>query len=404
MDDYLIQKSTLKSIGDAIRRKTGATALITPEQMPEKIDGIAAGAELNFEIVGGTCAPANPSENTIWVNTENDITGWVFRSIEPDAVAEGMVWVSTEKSSHVAFNALNQNQMYVYPYSVYQCISGVFVGMPAQIYQNGTWRGFNSIPDFSYTGNYEIVDDEDNVITSSDSNWKVRFLTSGTLTFNVLKGATNGIDVFCVGGGGGGATITNSYTGAGGGGGGYTTTVLGFSVKTGTGYDIVIGGGGSPSGTGGTTSGFGAVATGGAPGSSANGGSGGSGGGCGGYSWDGVPTSGASDGETAENSYRSGGSTRVGVGGIGQGTTTKEFGDETGKLYAGGGAGGAGVGSNQVYGNQMPGGDGGGGIGGRNSAGGNGTINTGGGGGGGSPNNVAGGYGGSGIVVIRNAR
>ena len=63
---------------------------------------------------------------------------------------------------------------------------------------------FNTIPEFTYTGDYEIVNDADEPITASQDNWKIRFLTSGTLTITNLNGAENGIDVFCVGGGGAG--------------------------------------------------------------------------------------------------------------------------------------------------------------------------------------------------------
>lgn len=40
-------------------------------------------AKLNFEVVGGTSAPASPKENTIWVNTSTTITSWVFSSNNP---------------------------------------------------------------------------------------------------------------------------------------------------------------------------------------------------------------------------------------------------------------------------------------------------------------------------------
>ena len=67
--------------------------------------------------------------------------------------------------------------------------------------------------------------------------------------------------------------------------------------------------------------------------------------------------------------------------GTGQGTTTKEFGEDTGQLYSTGGSKAVGVGT---------------------SLGKNGSRNTGDGGGGGG--NSSGGYGGSGIVIIRNHR
>lgn len=245
---------------------------------------------------------------------------------------------------------------------------------------------FSQIPAFTYSGDYEIVDDDDNVITSTQGNWKIRFLTSGTLSFSSLAGAANGIDVFLVGGGGG-------SSGGNGGCGGYTNTVSGVSVSENTDYAISVGAGGSVGASGGESS-FGnfASASGGGTGCTA----GGSGGGGGGYrTVDGngrTGGAGGSDGSDGVNGY----GTASTKNGTGQGTTTREFGESTGKLYSGGGGGGAYV-STDTPG---AGGAGGGGAGGTNggASGANGETNTGGGGGG------YGGVGGSGIVIIRNHR
>lgn len=43
----------------------------------------AGGIPLNFKVVGGTSAPSNPKQNTIWVNTGNEITAWAFSANEP---------------------------------------------------------------------------------------------------------------------------------------------------------------------------------------------------------------------------------------------------------------------------------------------------------------------------------
>lgn len=115
-------------------------------------------------------------------------------------------------------------------------------------------------------------------------------------------------------------------------------------------------------------------------------------------------------------------------GGVGQGTTTREFGEETGALYSGGGGGGMNNFSSVTQANHKPNGGAGGGGNGCQAQSwttdedGNvsvstkaptaGTANTGGGGGGGGQNNYVispayrgqGAAGGSGIVVIRNAR
>ena len=261
-------------------------------------------------------------------------------------------------------------------------------------YENATltanWA--SSKPTYTYTGSSQLIDD-------GNGNWRIKFLTSGTLTFTNLGTGVNGIDVFLVGGGGGGRTGSQRVNGAGGGGGGYTTTKKGHTISAGSSYNIVIGAGGATNSNGGTSSAFGFSAAGGkygAPGASnfetevAIGGNGGSGGG-GGTSYQGYGGNGGSNGSNGSNGTG-------GNGGTGQGTTTREFGESDGTLYAGGGAGTegkAGAGGGGVYNNT------------NNSDNyyvANGTANTGGGGGGGAFNFIKGGTGGSGIVVIRNTR
>lgn len=253
------------------------------------------------------------------------------------------------------------------------------------------------LPVYAYTGSATLLDD-------GDYKWRIKFLTSGVLTFSSLGNGSE-IDVFLVGGGGGGA--------GGGGAGGTTSTNKGVPVSAETAYSIVIGSGASGAGAystvspnatkGGTTSAFGYSAQGGGTGVGAkrsdasatgSGGSGGGGFGAG---------TGGSDGGNGANGKASNGNGWPG--GSGQGTTTREFGESTGTPYAGGGAGG------NLYKwtsyTNVAGGDGGGGSASWGQDGGSGTVNTGGGGGGGyvhSDDSGSGGTGGSGIVVIRNHR
>lgn len=240
---------------------------------------------------------------------------------------------------------------------------------------------FNTIPEFTYTGDYTIVDDSDNPISDFASwkgNWKIRFLTSGTLTFTKLNGWNGQLDVFLVGGGGaGGNGIWDSgyvqpNRRGGGAGAGYTTTKTGVSVTINTPYSINIGAGAAAPWTdpkengsaGGDTSAFSFTAKGGGAPKSGSGGNGGSGGG----------------NEGHEGATNGGGGTNAGAG---QGTTTREFGESTGKLYA---TGGSGVSKKNGQANTGDGGSGG-----KYSETSNGTA-------------PSGGSGGSGIVIIRNAR
>lgn len=94
---------------------------------------------LNFKIVGGTSEPSNPKENTIWVNTDTDITSWIFDVDEPAEPVDGMVWITVGTSRVVAFNALKKNAIQVYPISVKQYVGGAWVDKVAKSYQNGGW-------------------------------------------------------------------------------------------------------------------------------------------------------------------------------------------------------------------------------------------------------------------------
>ena len=252
--------------------------------------------------------------------------------------------------------------------------------------------------DFTYTGNYNYRDDG-----------VLELLSSGILT---MRKAIE-VDAFLVGGGAAGTPGTFSNGGKGGGGGGYTKTLQGRLLEKDIGYQVVIGDGGKgglsknndTAALGGSTTFLGETAEGGkvklASIGDAVGGNGGSGGGGGTYKASG--RGGGYGGSNGSNGESVGTNTET-AGGTGQGTTTREFGESTGKLYSGGGGGGAYSG----YGGS--GGEGGGGNGaqGYSDQAGSGTPNTGGGGGGAafyenqsSSSYKYSGAGGSGIVCIR---
>lgn len=100
------------------------------------------GAPLNFKVVGGTTEPSNPKENTIWINTDKEITGWHFDSQQPENMKNGEVWFSTGKASTVEFNALKANTLMVFPLSAKQMVSGTLVKVTAKCYQGGKWVEF----------------------------------------------------------------------------------------------------------------------------------------------------------------------------------------------------------------------------------------------------------------------
>ena len=274
--------------------------------------------------------------------------------------------------------------------------------------------------DFTYTGNYILVDDENN-------NWRLKFITSGV--FTPVKDIL--VDIFLVGAGAGGGGGTSSLNG-GGGGSGYVGTHKSIVLYANVSINVIIGAGGAGGvnavgSPGGSTS-FGTfVVNGGGNGAGVDsGGSGGSGGGVGGsndalfQAIGGNGGNGGSNGASGNSSNKTSGTI-----GIGSNISLTEFGEDGAELYSGAGGGACG------YGNGGPGLAGNGGAGGTTSLSAGGGIvdaNTGipsppsviggispqtsrsggggggyGGGGGGSGSG-AGGAGCQGIVIIRNHR
>ena len=151
MAEYLIQDTTLTTIADAIRSKRYTTGQINVPNMASEISNIKTGVELNFEIVGGTTEPTNSTDNTIWVNTDTEISSWAFSATEPSNPTEGMVWILVGVSSAFEFNALKENTNQIYPISAKQYVSGTFVNKHVKSYQGGEWKNWIEIIDFDLT-------------------------------------------------------------------------------------------------------------------------------------------------------------------------------------------------------------------------------------------------------------
>lgn len=131
-------------------------------------------AGLNFKIVGGTSKPSNPKENTIWVNTEAEITGYEFVAEQPAESYDGLVWIQTGASSTVSFNALKKNAIQVYPLSAKQCVSGAWTDVTTKSYQGGEWVDW-------WDGELYVRGDQ---YTGVTGGWVTNKETNGTVTYN----------------------------------------------------------------------------------------------------------------------------------------------------------------------------------------------------------------------------
>lgn len=99
----------------------------------------SGGTSLNFKVVKNQ-KPVNPSPNTIWLDTDHKINGYSFSATQPENMAEGEVWFAIGADSDIAFSATKKNPVMIYPLFAKQYISGAWIDVTVEIYQDGEWK------------------------------------------------------------------------------------------------------------------------------------------------------------------------------------------------------------------------------------------------------------------------
>lgn len=134
----------VQATADAIKTKGGTTEKIPWDKntgFEEAVLSIKGGGTgLNIEVIGGTEQPDSPAENTIWVNTATDITGWAFRADAPSNPVDGTVWFNISSESRLNLNVLTENELCVYINGAKQFISNAWNPVDILIYSGGEWK------------------------------------------------------------------------------------------------------------------------------------------------------------------------------------------------------------------------------------------------------------------------
>lgn len=146
--------------------------------------GAGGAAALNFKVVGGTEQPENPKENTIWVNTETDISGWVFSPEEPAEPSEGLVWIGLGTASPASFNALKKGGLYCFLVSCKQYVGRAWVNEDAYLWKDGAWVQFSSErPEREYLIQDGVIDMTAHPYTVTENSSTATTATNG-VTYN----------------------------------------------------------------------------------------------------------------------------------------------------------------------------------------------------------------------------
>lgn len=118
-------------------------------QIPILRKGSAGGVNLNFKVVGGALQPTDPNENTIWVNTDQKITGWVFSIDEPSSSMDGIIWIGMSDTDsgyvelNISFEEHKSSSLYLKP--VRQKEGDAWVYKQAKIFIGGEWKDLSRL-------------------------------------------------------------------------------------------------------------------------------------------------------------------------------------------------------------------------------------------------------------------
>lgn len=105
------------------------------------VTGGGGGGGLNLKVVGGTTQPANPRENTVWINTTTAITGYALGPTPPENGTDGLVWLKTADTG-VEINVGRKNAVLLHLADGKLYTGGAWTSMEGWVYVNSAWTQF----------------------------------------------------------------------------------------------------------------------------------------------------------------------------------------------------------------------------------------------------------------------
>jgi hypothetical protein len=79
------------------------------------------------------------------VNTDTEITSYIFSNTIPSNPAAGMMWFNVDKVSPTPINALKQNSLYIYPTGCMQYIDSAWANKEVLLFQNDSWNSIRPL-------------------------------------------------------------------------------------------------------------------------------------------------------------------------------------------------------------------------------------------------------------------
>lgn len=100
--------------------------------------GGGGGGGIKLKVAGGITEPSSPTENTIWIKTDETVTKYVLSPSQPKQPTSGLVWLRTsDEGTELSVGNHGEFLLHIWYASIYA--NSAWTTCDAELYVDGSW-------------------------------------------------------------------------------------------------------------------------------------------------------------------------------------------------------------------------------------------------------------------------
>lgn len=116
--------------------------------------GGSGGGGIELKILPRLTRPERPSVNTVWVETAEQVTDYIFSAVEPVSPENGLLWiVLTNVGTSEIISPVDKEWVVMRVSGVKLRVKGEWVSVSSDMYKDGVWKSFTEAWDGYYFKN-----------------------------------------------------------------------------------------------------------------------------------------------------------------------------------------------------------------------------------------------------------
>ena len=105
--------------------------------------GGSGGGGIELTILPRLTRPERPSVNTLWVETAEQVTDYIFSAVEPESPENGLLWITlTNEGTSEVISPVDKEWVVMRVSGAKLRVNGEWVFLASYIYRDGAWRSF----------------------------------------------------------------------------------------------------------------------------------------------------------------------------------------------------------------------------------------------------------------------